>query len=82
MPATCKDCGTEIIWLNHHQTGKAAPIEAAKHPDGNLVISVEKGLYRFADTMEFEKHKTSDTGPKLWISHFARCPNTKAFRRK
>jgi hypothetical protein len=81
MP-NCRDCSKEILWLKHHQTGKVAPIEAEKHPDGNLVISVEKGLYRFANDSEYEKHKTSDTGPKLWISHFVQCPNAKEFRRK
>jgi hypothetical protein len=80
--ATCKDCGQQIHWLKFKdENGKIAPIEAERHKDGNLVISLEKGLYRFAKEAEYIKHRVSDTGPKLWISHFTRCPGAKKFRK-
>jgi hypothetical protein len=80
MPNRCRRCVTEIIWLNHATTGKPAPIEAAPHHDGNLVISREKGLYRQATAEEKETAKVE--GKNLYINHFATCEFAKKFSKK
>lgn len=70
----CKACKTEIIWLG----GQVNPVEAEANPDGNLVVSKERGLYRFATKEEIEFAK--ETGKKLYISHFAKCGLAKIFK--
>jgi hypothetical protein len=80
MPFQCRRCVTEIIWLKHATTNKPAPIEAAPHPDGNLVISREKGLYRQATDEEKETARVE--GKNLYINHFATCEFAKKFAKK
>lgn len=79
--AECRDCKKEIMWLKHHKTGKSAPIEAQKTKDGNIVVNPDKTEYRIATGDEYVKASMADE-PKLFISHFARCPAAKDFRRK
>jgi hypothetical protein len=69
-------------FLKHEKSGKAMPIEAAPHPEGNLKINLHAKTYRFANDKEYEQHKVSDNGPQLHVSHFARCPVADKFRRK
>jgi hypothetical protein len=81
--STCEDCGKEILFLKHKETGKVNPIEAQPDPKGNLRINLETGQYRFANDVEYERWKVGH--PKaipLHISHFARCPNAGKFRKK
>lgn len=87
MSAICKSCKAEIHWLKQAEFdgtpvvgAKANPIDAAPHPDGNLVISVGLGLYRFATGNEKEMQKLH--GKKLYISHFQTCPYAEKFRPK
>lgn len=80
MP-NCRSCQKPIIFLRQRDVdGKIAtaanPIDVDKHPDGNLVISLEQGLYRFA-TLDEKEQATS-----LHISHFATCPNGNMHRRR
>lgn len=81
----CTSCGAAILWLKQIPTDKnpdpkANPIDAKGSPDGNLVISREDGLYRFATGNEKEIAK--NTGKNLYMSHFATCPDRDKFRRK
>ena len=78
--ANCKDCGKEILWLKHKDTGKAAPIEAEKVLKGNIVISERSGQYRIVNGEEYEKAVVKEI--PLHISHFARCPNAAGFRNR
>jgi hypothetical protein len=59
--------------LKDKKTGKELPVEAEKNEWGNLVISKEKGMFRLANHMEYEKSRLSETGPKLWLLHVGRC---------
>lgn len=79
MPYQCQKCGKEILWLAHHQTRKANPIEAEPAKNGNLVINREKGIYRFATPNEIEVAKLNNKN--LYISHFATCEHAKSFRK-
>jgi hypothetical protein len=80
--ANCKACGVELVWLKHERTKKPMPIEAAPHVEGNIVVNLGNKTYRIANDKEYEGHKISDTGPKLHVSHFARCPEADGFRKK
>jgi hypothetical protein len=76
--ASCKKCGAEIIWLKHHETEKANPIDAVGTPDGNIVIDREKEIYRMATGNEKEMAKNN--GKKLYVSHFSTCKFADSFR--
>jgi hypothetical protein len=83
--ANCRACGKEICWLRLSPTDrnpnpKVNPIDAAPHPEGNLVIDRGLELYRFATGNEKELQKFH--GKKLYISHFQTCPNADRFRGK
>lgn len=56
------------------------PIEAAPHKEGNLIISREQGLYRFATPEEIEYARTN--GKNLYRSHFVGCKYAKSFRKE
>jgi hypothetical protein len=81
----CSKCGAEIMFLKMQPSKrtpepKANPIETEPVPNGNLVVSRERGLYRIASRDEI---KTAfEEGKNLYISHFARCPGGKEFRKK
>lgn len=81
MSTTCRDCGVEIMWLKHKDTGKSAPIGVAKSSDGNIVVNPDKTLYRIANGEEYGKNRMAES-PSLHLSHFARCPAAKEFRKK
>lgn len=78
MP-NCDDCGKEILFLAHIETGKPNPIEAVPSKNGNLVIDRENGKYRFATRNEKDIAKIY--GKKLYISHFANCVSAEKFRK-
>ncbi len=84
MP-TCRACPKEIIFLYHQEKGstrshKANPIEVDPHPEGNLILNREQGIYRIAtpEEIQFAKEK----GKNLYISHFAVCPNRARFKNR
>lgn len=79
----CNSCGTAIHWLKQQtdkREAKPNPIDVAPHWNGNLVLNVSQGLYRFATNVEIETAKAE--GKHLYISHFSTCPNAKTHRRR
>lgn len=81
----CKDCGKAIAWLKMLPSEKTpkpkpAPIETEGSPSGNLVVSWEKRLYRFA-TPE-ERDIAQRENKNLYRNHFATCINAKRFRKE
>ncbi len=80
----CKDCEKEIVWMRSVPTDKnpkprPAPIEMEPYPNGNLVVSWERKLYRFATPEEREIAKRENKN--LYVNHFAHCPNAIARRK-
>ena len=78
--ATCRSCGAEIVWLKHHETGKANPIDREPHANGNIVPNFSQGIYRMATGNELEMARLY--GKKVYISHFVTCPNAAEHRGK
>lgn len=81
----CSKCFEQIIWLKmlpNEKTPnpKPAPIEMKPHPRGNLIISWEKRLYRFATPEEKEFARANSKN--LYISHYVTCPFANEFRKK
>ena len=81
----CSRCGAVIVWLKRAEFdgtpaigAKPNPIDLEPHPNGKLVLAVEKGLYRFATGNEKEMQKLY--GKNLYISHFETCKYADEFR--
>lgn len=76
MP-TCKSCGTEIIWRRVTVHGRAMPIDADPHPDGNIRLDRDGKTAHMVTRGELEQGVTGD----LYRSHFATCPHAKDHRK-
>ena len=70
----CRDCGASVWFLKHEQTGKLAPIEVLRHPEGNVCVDLARLTYRVISST------TPPQGPR-YRSHFASCPAAAARRR-
>lgn len=72
--ANCRSCGAEIRWART-ENGRNMPIE--KDPNGNIVLE-DGGSAPLAVVVP------PDVAPERtrWISHFAKCPNAAAHRKK
>lgn len=70
---TC-ECGTQFVFRQHHESGKANPIEVDPVPDGNVAILAD-GKYRIIG--KGEGHEGD-----RYRSHFAFCPSRTKFLKK
>jgi hypothetical protein len=74
----CRSCGARIRW-GLTPKGKAVPVDWEPVAEGNLVLEVyETDLT--VTVLPFRKGKHSEHGPR-YVSHFATCPQAKAWRR-
>lgn len=76
MP-TCNSCGTSIVWaITRH--GKAMPVDAQPHADGNVELK-PRGDGQYIATV----HGQQPLGAaELHRAHFATCPNADTHRRR
>ena len=72
----CRSCRAWIFWAKNEKSGKPMPIDHTPVAGGNLVVSdTTKGVFaRHDDTPLIP-------GPK-YVSHFATCPQSRAWRKK
>ena len=77
----CSACNTLLIWAIT-PAGKRAPVTAATHENGNVLILQPRGLGQSlaitlsGDSLELaRKHALP-----LHLSHFADCPNREDFK--
>lgn len=68
MSDRCKGCGADIIWIKT-MSGKAMPVDAK--PEKRIVMLEN-------DVTGTQRGDVRDT----YISHFATCPQSDAFRKK
>lgn len=73
----CRSCRAAIIWLKHATSGKAAPIDAAPAPGGNILINAPAGTYRIIGA----KDRATFAG-QLHLNHFSTCPDAKRWGTK
>lgn len=74
MRATsCQSCGAPIKWVVT-EAGRNMPIDAEPSEKGNLLL-IDRYV-RFVKTRERE-----DRDVPLYISHFATCPDARAWKR-
>ena len=71
----CKSCGAPIVWACV-ASGKRAPFDLAETPDGEWGIDDREAQPR---AEKIDRDIETQPGHK---SHFATCPDAKAWRRK
>ena len=78
MARPCTSCGTQILFLQHPETGKWSPIDDEASADGNIRLTDDGfdvlGGGRLA--------RAREQGEKLHLSHFVTCPNAWSFKSK
>jgi hypothetical protein len=73
----CKSCARPIRWVKAKATNKMMPLDAVPVETGNIVVIDDLAVV-FADAGElWEMYPHHDR----YVSHFATCPDAKAFRR-
>jgi len=68
----CRSCDAPIIWA-HTSTGRLMPVDANPVEGGNL------SLKQVGDRIEAQ---VVEPGKGKYVSHFATCPQSKAWRRE
>lgn len=78
--AKCSKCDAEILWVTMEPSGKKAPLDIVPNDRGNIVV-----MGQAARTLtRSERIRYLDSGAKLYVNHFATCPEAAHFsaRRK
>lgn len=73
----CRSCGAAILWAKT-LSGKAIPLDAEPHPDGNIALVPAGAMVLTKELVEQGKK----IGSKRYRSHFASCPNAGQHRKK
>lgn len=73
----CRSCGAAIIWSKTVATGKAVPLDAEPHEDGNIGLVPAGAMVLPKEMVELGKK----IGSKRYRSHFATCPNASQHRK-
>lgn len=76
MTDTCNSCGAAILWAITG-LGRRMPVDAAPHPDGNLVM-----VYDAAAGHWRAEVVSTDAAPDLHRAHFVTCPDADQWRRR
>lgn len=79
----CRKCPAEIIWIENERTGRAMPLNARPHPQGNVEIVKRpdnKKVGRvYGPGALLDKKRGENVS--LYLNHFADCPFSKTFRK-
>lgn len=85
--AACRSCGAPIYWLTIHPGGRRMPVDAEPAEDGTVMadLTVGRGVALSRDAVAEIRRAESEMGPDfhepLYLSHFATCPQAKAWRK-
>lgn len=83
----CASCGAPVLWLNHRDTGKPAPIDVSPSENGNVILfGVAEGPtddpvwtgYAVLAGEQLEQYRANQT--PLRTSHLATCRDAVKFR--
>lgn len=77
-------CDAEIIWCRNTSTGRAMPVDADPHPQGNIQIHAPHSD-RSMPSMSVQNPRRAAVarmaGTKFHLSHFKTCPAAADFRK-
>lgn len=76
-------CGQEVVWVETRGAGRAMPVDAKPHEDGNVVIDYDAKPVPLATVIARKPQLSAlrAAGVPLYVSHFATCPKADQFRR-
>lgn len=78
--SVCRSCKAPLLWARTEATGKAIPLDAEPHPDGNVII-VREGARDVARVLGPLEVAALDPSMERFMPHFQSCPNGSEFRR-
>lgn len=80
MPV-CRSCRRPILWAIT-ANGHRAPVDSVPVPAGNLRLSrTQAGVTRRVELLVgVELERARSAGERLYLSHFATCPDAAAHR--
>lgn len=73
MSEHCRSCGEAILWART-VNGKPMPLDPEPVRGGN--VRLEKGTAHVLGPLE------ADAEPRLYVSHFATCPQAASHRKR
>lgn len=73
--AKCRSCGAPVFWVSIPKTGKRMPLNAAPSDNGTLV------LIDADNAVVLSQDELAATTDRRYVSHFATCPHSVAWRR-
>lgn len=75
----CRSCGAAIMWLEHVNSGKPAPIDAEPvGAAGNIIVTGD--TYRITK-VGADRQDAIDRGVPLHKNHFATCPQASGWHK-
>jgi hypothetical protein len=72
----CRSCQARVLWATT-EAGKAMPLDALPHPEGNILLDKSTGRCRVQSGRDAA---AEGAGPR-YRSHFATCPQARNWRR-
>jgi hypothetical protein len=85
MGSVCSSCRKTIVWAVTTKTGRAIPLDPTPGPEGNVTIVGRSPrdcpLVLVLSPEELALAREHGV-PRLYVSHFATCPDAAKWRRK
>lgn len=78
--SVCRGCGARIRWAVT-EAGKRIPLDPEPRPDGNVHVYDGVAYVLDLDGLPLHDHRAHGDH-RLYVSHFATCPQAASFRKK
>lgn len=78
--SACRSCGASVVWVKIRPGGRAMPLDADPHPDGNVIVDLNAGAGVVLSTATLDIVREDTPDEPLYRSHFATCPHAKDWR--
>jgi hypothetical protein len=75
----CRSCGAAVVWVETVK-GKRMPLDVKPNEKGNIMLREREGREPLAIYVSDQQRESSQL--KLFVSHFATCPQSKGWRKK
>ena len=85
--STCRSCGAALTWVQT-EAGKAMPLDAVPHPDGNVEMTGRWERSKMGATVPVvrvvvpQASLFGDEAPTRYLPHFATCPQADEHRQR
>ena len=79
-PAHCRSCRARIWWVEMHDSGVLAPVDADPVEHGNIIIGVQRGTRKLIGRV-LKAGDRVEPGRNRYVSHFATCTDASKHRK-